>query len=90
MLSFYWWKGLFNYKVEFNGDFELYTLNKNTGEDFTKDLKGKTVSFFGEPQVWYNVNKSIAFGSKQLLYYHVNTKENLFQMYPTVAIKVKI
>ena len=90
MLSFYWWKGLFNYKVEFNGDFELYTLNKNTGEDFTKDLPGKTVSFFGEPQVWYNVNKSIAFGSKQLIYYHVNTTENLFQVYPTVAIKVKI
>ena len=90
MLTFYWWKGLFNYKLEFNGDFELYTLNKNTGEDFTKDLRGKTVSFFGEPQVWYNVNKSIALGSKQLLYYHVNTTENLFQVYPTVAIKVKI
>jgi len=90
MLSFYWWKGLFNYKLEFNGDFELYTLNKNTGEDFTKDLRGKTVSFFGEPQVWYNAGKSLAFGSKQLLYYHVNTTENLFQIYPTVAIKVKI
>ncbi|MEO6632552.1 MAG: DUF5020 family protein [Mucilaginibacter sp.] len=90
MLTFYWWKGLFNYKLEFNGDFELYTLNKNTGEDFTKDLKGKTVSFFGQPQVWYNLNKSFAFGSKQLLYYHVNTTENLFQVYPTVAIKVKI
>jgi hypothetical protein len=90
MLSLYWWKGLFNYKMEFSGDFELYSINKNTGEDFTKNLSGKTISFFGQPQVWYNLNKSFAVGSKELLYYHVNTPENLFQVYPTVAIKVKI
>jgi len=89
MLSFYWWKGFLNYKLEFAGDFELYTLNKNQGDDFTKDLKGKTVSFFGEPQVWFNLNKSFAFGSKQLLYYHVTTTENVFQVYPTVAMRIK-
>lgn len=90
MLSLYWWKGFFNYKLEFAGDFELYTLNKNHGDDFTKGLNGKTVSFFGEPQVWFNLNKSFALGSKQLLYYHVNTSENLFQVYPTVAVRVKL
>ncbi|MDB5088254.1 MAG: hypothetical protein JWR09_2248 [Mucilaginibacter sp.] len=89
MLSFYWWKGFLNYKLEFAGDFELYTLNKNHGDDITKNLKGKTVSFFGEPQVWFNLNKSFAFGSKQLLYYHVTTIENIFQVYPTVAIRIK-
>lgn len=90
MLSLYWWKGLFNYKMEFSGDFELYTVNKNTGEDFTRNLLGKTVSFFGQPQVWYNINKSFAFGSKQLLYYHVNIAKNVLQVYPTIAVRVKI
>ncbi|MES2111591.1 MAG: DUF5020 family protein [Bacteroidota bacterium] len=90
MLSFYWWKGVFNYKIEFAGDFELYTLNKNQGDDFTRDLKGKTVSFFGEPQAWFNLTKNFAVGSKQLLYYHVNTTENVFQVYPTVAVRVKL
>lgn len=90
MLSFYWWKGFFNYRMEFAGDFELYTLNKNQGDDFTRDLKGKTVSFFGEPQVWFNLNKSFAIGSKQLLYYHVTTAENIFYVYPSVAVKIKL
>ena len=90
MLSFYWWKGFMNYKLEFAGDFELYTLNKNQGDDFTKGLTGKTVSFFGEPQVWFNLNKSFAIGSKQLMYYHVNTTEDLFQVYPTIAVRVKL
>ncbi|MGZ3872546.1 MAG: DUF5020 family protein [Mucilaginibacter sp.] len=89
MLSFYWWKSFFNYKIEFAGDFELYTINKNRGDALTSDLKGKTVSFFGEPQVWFNLNKSFALGSKQLLYYHVNTSQNVFEVYPTLAIKIK-
>jgi len=41
MLSFYWWKGFFNYKMEFAGDFELYTLNKNQG-DLYKRSERKT------------------------------------------------
>lgn len=90
MLSFYWWKSFFNYRMEFAGDFELYTLNKNQRDDFTMNFKGKTVSFFGEPQVWFNLNKSFALGSKQLLYYHVTTTEDIFQVYPSVAVKIKL
>jgi hypothetical protein len=89
MLSFYWGKGFWNYKVEFDGDFELYTLNKNTGDDFTKNLSGKTVSFFGEPQIWFKIHKSFSIGSKFILYYHVITTENLFDVYPTIAVRVK-
>ena len=89
MLSFYWGKGFWNYKVEFAGDFELYTLNRNTGEDFTKNLRGKTVSFFGEPQVWFRVLGNFSMGSKIILYYHVITSENLFETYPTIAARVK-
>jgi hypothetical protein len=89
MLSFYWGKGFWNYKMEFDGDFELYTLNKNQGDDFTKSLHGKTVSFFGEPQVWFKIHKSFSMGSKFILYYHVITAENLFEVYPTIAARIK-
>jgi len=89
LLSFYWWKGLWNYKMEFAGDFELYTLNKNHGDDFTKGLKGKTVSFFGEPQVWFKIKGNFSLGSKFIMYYHVITPDNLFEVYPTVAARIK-
>jgi len=89
MLSFYWGKGFWNYKVEFAGDFELYTLNRNHGDDLTKNLHGKMVSFFGEPQVWFKIKGSFSMGSKVILYYHVITTENLFEAYPTIAARVK-
>jgi hypothetical protein len=89
LYTFYWGKGFWNYKMEFAGDVELYTLNKNTGDNFTKNLKGKTVSFFGEPQVWFKIHKDFSLGSKILLYYHVITTENLFELYPTIAARIK-
>jgi hypothetical protein len=89
MLSFYWGKGFWNYKVEFAGDFELYTLNRNTGYEATKDLHGKTVSFFGEPQIWFRIHKGFSLGSRAILYYHVITTENLFEVYPTIAARIK-
>jgi Domain of unknown function (DUF5020) len=88
--SFYWWRGFWNYKFEFAGDFDLYTLNNNTGEVFTSNLSGKKISFYGEPQFWFNLNKNFSFGSKVNLYYHVLTNENIFQLYPTLAIKYKL
>ena len=89
MFSFYWGKGFWNYKVEFDGDFELYTLNKNQGDDLTKNLNGKTVSFFGEPQVWFKIHEGFSIGSKEIMYYHVVTSANLFEVYPTLAARFK-
>src|ERR1700754_2354521 len=70
MYSLYWWRGFWNYKIEFSGDLELYTQNKNLGDSFTSNLSGKRVSFFGEPQVWFKINNGLAIGSKINLYYH--------------------
>jgi hypothetical protein len=89
MLSFYWGKGLWNYKMEFDGDFELYTLNRNQGDAATQNLKGKILSFFGEPQVWFKVIGGLSVGSKFIMYYHVIIPQNLFEIYPTVAARVK-
>lgn len=90
MYSFYWGKGFWNYKVEFAGDFELYTLSKNQGDAATQNLRGKRLCFFGEPQLWFNFNKTVGTGTRALLYYHVTTTDNVFQLYPTVALRFKL
>ncbi len=88
--TFYWWKGLLHYKLELAGDFSVWTENKNHGDAATAAMTGKRSFFFAEPQVWYNFNKIIALGSKLNCYYHVNTITNIFQAYPTLAIKAKL
>ncbi|HWB25255.1 MAG TPA: DUF5020 family protein [Chitinophagaceae bacterium] len=88
--TLYWWRGYYNYKVEFSGDFSLWTENKNHGDDYTKTMTGKRFSFFAEPQLWYNISKSFAAGTRVTMYYHVNTWDNVLQAYPTVAVKYKL
>lgn len=89
MLSFYWGKSFWNYKLEFDGDFELYTLNRNQGDALTQNLRGKLLCFFGEPQVWIKVKGKLSVGSKEIMYYHVINTQNLFEVYPTVALRIK-
>lgn len=89
LYTVYWWKGFFHYKIEFAGDFSCWTENKDHGDAVTAGSKGKRFSFFAEPQVWYNLDPVLAIGSKINFYYHVNTTEDLLQIYPTIAVKVK-
>ncbi|KAA6316955.1 hypothetical protein EZS27_032819, partial [termite gut metagenome] len=35
LYTLYWWKGLYNYKVEFAGDFSIWTENRTHGDDDT-------------------------------------------------------
>ena len=90
LYTLYWWKGLWNYKAELSGDFSIWTENKNHGDDFTKDLHGKTFYFFAEPQFWCNIIKNFSVGIKVNMYYHVLTAENSFKIYPAIAIRCKI
>jgi hypothetical protein len=89
LYSLYWGSGFWNYKFEFSGDIELYTLNKNLGDAYTAGLHGKRVAFFGEPQIWFKIHNGLALGSKINLYYHVLTNENVFQVYPTIGARIK-
>lgn len=88
--TLYWWKGLFNYRGEFSGDFSVWTENKNHGDDYTADLSGKRFSFFAEPQCWYKVNKILAAGIKVNMYYHILTTDNILQIYPAIALRCKL
>ncbi|HEX3387077.1 MAG TPA: DUF5020 family protein [Mucilaginibacter sp.] len=89
MYSLYWGKGFWNYKFEFSGDIELYTLDKNLGDAATNNLRGKWLAFFGEPQVWFKVHNGFSLGSKVNMYFHVLTDQNLLQVYPTIAGRFK-
>lgn len=56
LCSLYLWKGLWNYKAGFSGDFQVRALNKNHGDVNTADLDAKIFSFFRELQLRYNLN----------------------------------
>lgn len=90
LYTLYWWKGYLHYKLEFSGDFSIWTENSDHGDGTTPPANGKRFFFFGEPQVWFNLNKSLALGSKINTYYHVNTTANLLQVYPTIAVRCKL
>jgi hypothetical protein len=90
LFTLYWWKGLLNYRLELAGDFSAWTENKDHGDGADPGPGGKRFFFFAEPQIWYNMNKSLAVGSKINMYYHVNTTLNDFQVYPTAAVKWKL
>ncbi|HEV3411752.1 MAG TPA: DUF5020 family protein [Puia sp.] len=87
--TLYWWKGLLHYKLELAGDLNAWTENRNHGDAATAGESGKRFCFFAEPQIWFNLTKSLALGSKLNLYYHVNTTADFFQVYPTIAVKIK-
>lgn len=76
LYTLYWWKGFFHYKLEVAGDFSVWTQRHG--------------AFFAEPQVWYNLNKTLALGSKLNLHYHVNIQANVFQTAPTIAIRCRL
>ncbi|NCD70087.1 DUF5020 family protein [Mucilaginibacter sp. R11] len=90
LYTMYFYRGLFNYKAEFAGDFSIWTENRNHGDDATAGLSGKRFYFFAEPQVWYNLSKRWAVGSKVNMFYHVNTTDDVFEIYPTAALRCKL
>jgi len=90
LYTLYWWQGLFHYKVELSGDFSVWTENKNHGDDFTGNLGGKRFSFFAEPQFWYKLSDSFSAGTKINMFYHINTVDDVFQFFPTLAIRCKL
>ena len=86
-LNLYYGKGFFNYKIFAAGSFVFWTENRNQGNDYTKDLKGKKFAFFGDPQIWFRVKKGVSAGSRINVYYHLLSEDNHIQLYPTLGVK---
>ncbi|MDX2248136.1 MAG: DUF5020 family protein [Bacteroidia bacterium] len=89
-LTFYFWKGLLDYKMSVSGSFVGWTQNRDLGIDFTKHLTGKKAAFFADPQIWLKLGGRWSIGTKANCFYHVLTEDNSLQVYPTFGIKAEL
>lgn len=85
--NLYFGKGFFNYKIFAAGSFVFWTQNRNQGNEYTKDFKGKKFVFFGDPQIWFRIKNGFSVGSRINVYYHLLSENNKIQLYPTLGTK---
>lgn len=86
-VTFYMGRGFFNYKVLATGSFVGWTENRNQGNQYTADLRGKKFAFYGDPQVWLTVRKGFSVGTRLNIFYHLLRPNNTVQLYPTLGTK---
>lgn len=79
--------GLFNYRVMYSCSLVSWATDRDNGLPHNEGMKGKRISFFADPQVWYGIGKKFSIGTRISLYYHALTEENKMQAYPTIGIK---
>ncbi|AKD53681.1 DUF5020 family protein [Spirosoma radiotolerans] len=87
--TFYFGRGFFNYRLLVAGSLVAWSENRNQGTPSTKELMGKKVAFFGDPQCWLKLTKSLSIGSRVNLFYHTLTTKNHLQIYPTLGLKTQ-
>lgn len=85
--TFYFGRGIHNYKFFVAGSFVFWTQNKNQGSALTLDMKGKKFAFFGDPQLWINIKSGFSLGSRLNVFHRVLTDDNKVQVYPTMGMK---
>lgn len=85
--NLYFGKGFLNYKILAAGSFVFWSENRNQGNEYTKDLRGKKFAFFGDPQIWFKVINRVSIGSRINVYYHLLSDDNQIQIYPTMGAK---
>jgi|SRR5450631_8101 len=88
--TLYFYKGFFNYRCEFLGDFSFWTENKNHGDLYTENLSGKRFFLYGEPQCWWRVTGGFSLGARLNIYYHIYTSEDILQVYPAAGVRFKL
>jgi Domain of unknown function (DUF5020) len=86
-LTFYFGKGISNYRFFVSGSFVFWTQNRNQGDAYTQHLKKKKFAFFGDPQFWVNIKNGFSVGSRINVFHHLLTEGNQVQFYPTLGIK---
>jgi hypothetical protein len=86
-LTVYFGKEFFNYRLFLSGSFTFWTENKNQGNDYTKNLRGKKFAFFGDPQIWVKIHKGISVGSRISVLYNLVAEKNQIRNYPTIGLK---
>lgn len=86
-LTVYFGKGYLNYKIFIASSFVFWTENRNRGDAYTLDLKGKKFAFYGDPQLWIKIKNGLSAGSRVSVYYHLLTDDNKIQLYPSLGLK---
>ena len=88
-----WGIPLFNNKITLSGFIDVWTENKDRTGAGTES--GKRVILITEPQIWYNVNSKLSFGSEteisnnfyKLVYSNASYNANKIYAFPTIAAK---
>ena len=88
-LIFYLWKGMLDYRLVLAGSIVSWTENRNQGTEFTSHLSGKKFAFFGDTQLWYQLEGGFSLGTRINLYYNVLGGESNFKVYPTLGMQYK-
>jgi hypothetical protein len=86
-LNFYIGGALMNYRLIYSNTLVFWAPDRNNGLPENLGKKGKHISFFGDPQIWYTLGKGFSAGTRVSLYYRVLTSDNRLRAYPTVGIK---
>jgi Domain of unknown function (DUF5020) len=85
--TFYFGRGIANYRFFTAGSFVFWTENRNRGDDPTRTFKGKKFAFFGDPQFWMKIKNGLSVGTRVNVLYHLLTEENILKVYPTLGFK---
>ncbi len=85
--TFYFGKGISNYRFFTAGSFVFWSQNRNQGDFGTQNLKGKKFAFFGDPQFWIKIKNGFSAGTRINVFYHLLTDGNEVQFYPTLGLK---
>jgi len=86
-LTFYFGRGIRDYRIFVAGSFVFWSENRNQGTEYTQGMHGKKFAFFGDPQIWIKVHKGFSIGSRINVFYHLITDEDKIQIYPTIGTK---
>lgn len=86
-LNIYVGGGLLNYRLMYSNTLVFWAPDKDNGLPENMGKRGKQVSFFADPQIWYGIGKGFSVGSRVSLYYHVLNNENRLMAYPTMGLK---
>ena len=80
-------RGFFNYKLYTGIDVEVWTTNRNLGDNWTQGLRGKQVSCLVEAEAWYKVRGQLSIGTLTRVSYAVYTDSGRWVIYPTIGCK---
>jgi len=82
--TFYFGRGLMDYKLFVSGNWVAWTENKFKEAGSVQN--GKRMAFFADPQIWMKIRGKLSVGSRMNVYYNLLASDKL-HVYPTLGLK---